>query len=355
MAQKPPRLHLEVTGATHRELGVSRGEQLRETLPGAYEKYAELFRILEVDEALELDGTRRVIDALNAWKPELVAEFEGIAEGSGLALEKVVALNARTELIALGKRASSECSTLTAEIAGDRFGVQTWDWHVELDPFWHTQEVSGPGLRFAGLTEQGILSKIGVNEAGLALHFNILGHQQDGPDGVPMHVLSSVVLSSCSSVDEAIALIQAAPIASSSAFTMLDAERAVSVEMSPAGVFVIEAIEGSVQRTNHFQHETPLAEQKSEVYEPDSSARLALVRERLASGLPGNTSELVRVLLTAAGEPPLTCVADMSKTYGERWASLATVVTEPQQRTIRVLDGMPTDAETGEWRVLTLG
>lgn len=354
MTHKTERLHLEVAGATPRELGLSRGAALRGSLGGAYTKYAELFRVLGVDEERERDGVARVVSALRGWRPGLLEEFSGIAEGAGVELSQVVALNARTEIIALGEKPSSECSTLTAEIGEHRYGVQTWDWHVELDPFWHTHTVSGPGLRYAGLTEQGILSKIGVNEAGLALHFNILGHREDRPDGVPMHVLSSVVLSECRSVDEAIELIREAPIASSSAFTMLDAQRAVSVEMSPAGVFVIEAVAGSVQRTNHFQHETPLAAQKSEIYEPDSSERLALVRARLAEGLPVAPGDLVRVLLTEEGEPPLTCRADMSKGYGDRWATLATLITDPEARTIRILDGMPTEAETGEWRTLTV-
>ncbi|WP_024356537.1 C45 family autoproteolytic acyltransferase/hydolase [Leucobacter chironomi] len=352
MTTRAERLHIDVSGATPRELGLSRGAALRATLPAAYAKYAELFRLLGVSEELEREGTERIIAALRPWRPALLEEFAGIAEGAGVDLAPVIALNARTEIIALGGMASSECSTLTAQIGGHRLGVQTWDWHIELEPFWHTHSVIGPGLRYAGLTEQGILSKIGVNEAGLALHFNILGHREDGPDGVPMHVLSSVVLSECRSVEEAIALIREAPIASSSAFTMLDAQRAVSVEMSPAGVFVIEEQGGSVQRTNHFQHGTPLAEQKSEVFEPDSSARLALVRERLAEGSPTAPAEMVRVLLSGEGEPPLTCRADMSKSYGERWATLATVLTDPDARTIRILDGMPTDAETGAWRTL---
>ncbi|MFT4231585.1 MAG: C45 family autoproteolytic acyltransferase/hydrolase [Leucobacter sp.] len=353
MNGSPARLHIDVSGATPRELGLSRGSALRATLAAAYARYAELFRVLGVDEAAEREGAERVLAALRRWRPELIEEFEGIAEGAGVELAHVVALNARTEIIALGGLPSSECSTLTARIGGHRIGVQTWDWHIELDPFWHTHTVTGPGLRYTGLTEQGIVSKIGVNEAGLALHFNILGHREDGPDGVPMHVLSGIVLAECRTIDEAIALIREAPIGSSSAFTMLDAHRAVSVEMSPAGVFVIEEVAGSVQRTNHFQHEAPLAQQKSEIYEPDSSARLELVRARLAEGPPGATDELVRVLLTEEGEPPLTCRADLSKGYGERWATLATVVTDPDARTIRILDGMPTDAETGEWRVLT--
>jgi isopenicillin-N N-acyltransferase-like protein len=354
MTAKPERLHIQLSGATRRELGLARGEALRSTLAASYAKYAELFRVLGVTEALEREGVERTVAALKGWRTEVIAEFEGIAEAAGVDFAQVVALNARTEILALAPRASSECSTATAQIDGRRFGVQTWDWHIELDPFWHTQEIAGPGHRYAGLTEQGILSKIGVNSAGLALHFNILGHRDDRPDGVPMHVLSSIVLAECGSVTEAIELIREAPVTSSSAFTMLDAARAVSVEMSPAGVFVIEEREGSVQRTNNFQSDVPLAAQKSEIYEPDSSARLALVRERLAAASVADTTAMVQLLVTGEGQPPLTCVPDMALQYGDRWASLATVVTDPEGRTIRVLDGMPTEAATGAWRTITV-
>ena len=50
MTHKTERLHLEVAGATPRELGLSRGAALRGSLGGAYTKYAELFRVLGVDE-----------------------------------------------------------------------------------------------------------------------------------------------------------------------------------------------------------------------------------------------------------------------------------------------------------------
>lgn len=353
MTDTTDRLHLEVSGATPRELGLSRGHALQATLPAAYAGYAELFRTVGVSAAAEAAAVERILETLAAWRPALVAELSGVAEGAGIELVQAVALNARTELLALGRSGASECSTITSVLDGSRVGVQTWDWHIELDGFWHTHSVAGPGLRYAGLTEQGILSKIGVNEAGLALHFNILGHAEDGPGGVPMHLLSHVVLSECRSVDEALALIDGAPIASSSAFTMLDADRAVTVEMSPAGVFVIEESEGSVIRTNHFLDATPLAEQKSALYEPDSSERRALLVDRLGAGVPADEKALVALLESGPGEPPLTCVPDMSLAFGERWATLATVITEPEARTIRILDGMPTEAELGAWRVLT--
>jgi len=154
MTAKPERLHIQLSGATRRELGLARGEALRSTLAASYAKYAELFRVLGVTEALEREGVERTLAALKGWRPEVIAEFEGIAEAAGVDFAQVVALNARTEILALAPRASSECSTATAQIDGRRFGVQTWDWHIELDGCWHTHEVAGPGHRYAGLTEE---------------------------------------------------------------------------------------------------------------------------------------------------------------------------------------------------------
>lgn len=358
MTEDVERLHLVVTGETPARLGRSRGEQLRHSLAEAYEWYARIFRAAEVTEAQEQEAVEQTVNALRAWRPETVAEMEGVARGASVSLDQVVALNARTEILALGVLASKECSTIAARVGGAdgvgrMMGAQTWDWHVELDRFWHTHEVAGPGYRFAGMTEQGLLSKIGVNSAGLALHFNILGHEQDGPGGVPMHVLSGVVLSECATVDEAIELVRSAPLSSSSSFTLIDRDAAVSLEISPVGVFEVPQRDGSVVRTNSFQTPVPLAGQKA-AFEPDSSARFDLVRTRLAGGLPRNETRLLRMLETAVGEPPVTCRPDMSKAFGERWATLCTCITDPEARTIRILDGMPTEAESGSWYTFTV-
>lgn len=348
------RLHLKVTGETHRELGLSRGRTLRSSLGASYARYAALFRAVGVPEELERDGVARATAAIAGWRPAVLEELAGVADGARVGIEQVIALNARTEILALAARSSHECSTLTALIDGRRYGAQTWDWHVELDACWHTHEVRGPGYAYAGLTEQGILSKIGVNEAGLALHFNLLEHGSDGADGVPMHVLSRVLLEECATVEEALAAARTAPIGSSSALTLLDATTAVSAELSPVGVFAIAERGGSVQRTNHFQHPTPLTGQRADVEESQSPARLELVRSRLATGLPATPEALVEVLISGEGEAPLCCVPNMSLEYGERMSTLATIVTDPVGRTVRVVDGMPTRAAAGPWRVISL-
>lgn len=61
---------------------------------------------------------------------------------------------------------------------------------------------------------------------------------------------------------------------------------------------------------------------------------------------------LVALLRSGPGDPPLTCVPDMSLGFGERWATLATAITDPVGRGVRILDGNPTEASTGAWRSL---
>jgi isopenicillin-N N-acyltransferase-like protein len=346
------RLHLAVTGTTRAELGRHRGRLLGDRLTRMYDAYAALFRVVGTTEAQERAGAERTLETLAGWRPGVADELEAMAHAAGVETWQVVALNARTEILALGALAAHECTTVATRVAGRRLGVQTWDWHIELDPFWHTQEVDGPGHRYVGLTEQGILGKIGVNEAGLALHFNILGHQEDGAGGVPVHVLSAVVLAECATTQEAVELIRATPLSASSAFTMSDADRSVSVELSPVGVFEIEESDGAVVRTNHFQHPVTGERQKTELYEPGSTERFALVRQRLAGALPADREALVDLLVTGPGEAPVCSLPDLALPFGERWATLATVVTDPVARTLEVLDGMPSDARSRAWRVL---
>lgn len=111
----------------------------------------------------------------------------GVAEGAGVLFWTIAALNARTEILAeAGAPRAGECSTLVH--SGTRTtGGQCWDWHEELAAAWHIQTVSGGTRNVAGITEYGILAKIGVNDAGVGVLFNILGHWDDAATGVPVH------------------------------------------------------------------------------------------------------------------------------------------------------------------------
>jgi len=347
----PP--HIAVRSADPYGRGRERGELLRDALPGGLEIYLDLFRMAGLTEARVRDDALRTADVAGGFRPRLREELEGVAAGAGVELWQVCALNARTEILSQSAAGRpGECSTVVRSLgAGRTVGVQTWDWHMELAPYWHTQEVSGGRHDVAGLTEHGVLGKIGVNSAGLALHFNILGHRADGVGGVPVHLLAATVLEEAGSVEEALDLVRSAKVSASTSFTLFDTGTAVTTDITPVGVFVVEPSGGTLVRTNHFLSAAASAQEK-EIYQPDSGERHDLIAARLAAGpAPEGADDLVALLRSGPGEPALCCVPDLDLPLGERWATLATVVLDPAARTARIAPGTPLEAR--DWRTLT--
>jgi isopenicillin-N N-acyltransferase-like protein len=359
IARPVERLHVEVASSDPFARGAARGERLRDTLPGGIAGYDRFFRLGGISPQQVREDAERALETIDAFRPQARAEIEGIAHGAGVDIWRIAALNTRTEILARSATVPpGECSTIVRRTRGaagtvDTFGIQTWDWHVELNPYWHTLESRGGTHDAVGLTEHGILGKIGINSAGLALHFNILGHRRDGVGGVPMHVLAAVVLEEAGSVAEAVEIVRGAPIASSGSFALFDTSEAVLLDLSPEGVFAVESDRDTLVRTNHFLTPAPAAGEKTWLYQPDSGERYDLIRERLTpTALPQSPDDLVTLLVSGEGEAALTCLPDMNLPEGQRWASLATVILEPATSTARILDGTPADAGSRPWRHL---
>ncbi|MET9777894.1 C45 family peptidase [Streptomyces sp. NPDC006367] len=355
------RLHVEVSAADPYDRGVARGEQLREGIPAAAEVYDRLFTLGGITPARVAEDAARALEDIGRFRPDARAEISGIAHGAGVEEWRVAALNARTEILARSAAVPpGECTTIVRRLAGEdaaarTFGVQTWDWHIELGDLWHTLESRGGRHDFVGLTENGILAKMGVNSAGLALHFNILGHRDDGIGGIPVHVLAAVVLQEAGSVAEAVEIVRSAPLASSGSFALFDETDAVLLDLSPVGIFEVRPEDDTFVRTNHFLTPVPAADEKSWLYQPDSGERRAFVLDRLSRRRPTSVDDLPELLVTGPGEPPVTCLPDPDKPLGQRWASLATITLEPATRTAAILDGTPADIGTRDWRILTAG
>ena len=189
----------------------------------------------------------QALERISAYAPELGTEIEGIAAGSGLPAETIGALNARTELLAAS---AGECSTIAClgsmTASGSALGIQTWDWHNELAEGWIVWTIEHPdGRRVETLTEAGIVGKIGMNDRGVAVLLNILGHRDDGPPvGVPIHVLCRSVLDQADGAVTALEMVAAADVSASSAVTIVTDEEggtACSVEVSPAGPGFVDA------------------------------------------------------------------------------------------------------------------
>ncbi|WP_435745370.1 C45 family autoproteolytic acyltransferase/hydolase [Nocardioides sp. SYSU DS0663] len=337
--------------------GVRRGEVGRAAVTGCWAVYEELFAAQGVRPADVRDGARGCLDAVAAWAPHLAAEVSGTAAGAGLEEWQVAALNARTEILALTSGARpGECSTVVSTRA-PAFSAQTWDWHEELAGSWHLQSVATAERSYVGLTEHGILAKIGLNDAGVGVHLNVLGHRDDAPGAVPVHLVAAEVLHSATSLDHALDILVQAPVRTSSAITVVTPEGARIVELSPAGNALLPADERCLLHTNHFLAAGPAAGERTELYQPDSLQRLDLLTARVQERFdPADPADLLPYLCTGPGDPAeICCAPSASATLGERWATLATVLLRPADGTVLVAAGSPVQAGPESWVELRTG
>ncbi|SEL21876.1 C45 family autoproteolytic acyltransferase/hydolase [Streptacidiphilus jiangxiensis] len=312
---------------------------------------------------------RTALAAIAATAPALAEEIDGIARGAQLPVERIAALNARTEILGRFGRQHPECSTVVHAPADGRPPVttQTWDWHDDMRDGWFVWHIEHPdGRSVRTVTEYGIVGKIGVNAAGLGLHFNILAHAADASASVsvsqrgwlPVHVLARHVLDTCGSVDEAARLAMATPVAASSSLTLAGYEqgraRAATVELSPAEPALLRpGTDGYLLRTNHFVDPTLAAGEALATEDPDTRHRLDALHARTALRPAPDTSALLDTLdHHLADGAALCCHADPAEPLGKRWETLATVSIDVTSSRLHVHAGGPCTARGTEWTVV---
>jgi isopenicillin-N N-acyltransferase-like protein len=280
------------------------------------------------------------LEAITVFAPRLADEIIGIATGATLPVASVAAINARTEILAAVGRGTAlphECSTVV-QLRRDAapLSVQAWDWYAELEDLWLVWEIPHVGgHQTTTLTEYGIVGKIGVNDRGLGIHFNILHHRDDGLSeatvGAPVHVVARAVLDDSSDLNQALVRATQAPVSASTTLTFVaaaDAESAaVSVELSPAGVgYALPDADGLLVHTNHFLT-SPACLGDTELRNgPDTILRYDMLRRALA----GRTGTTVGDVLTAMsshllGGGATCCHVDPTLAPSARFQTLATV------------------------------
>ncbi len=369
--------------ARGRELGAGCAAGVRRTLAC----YRELWAAFSVTpEEVHAVG-EAVLGPVEAFAPTLRAEIAGIAAGAGLAESEVGALNARSELLALGERRLAaagllpgepvtECSTLV-RLPRDAapLSAQTWDWHSTLEDSWFVWTLQLPTRRTVRtLTEYGIAGKIGVatdtapdgtRHGTVGVHFNALRHVDDtGAGGVPVHVVARRVLDEAHTIDDAVAIAGQAEVTASAAVTVTARDRAsggwsaCTLELHPGGPSVQPHSAGDGGRwlahTNHFlaADVPPEANVSSEV--STTGERLDRV-ERLAraSGeAPGAAppQQVAKQLATHDLGPRDVCVHGFPEApVGQRSATLAVAVAEPSTGRLHVHAGRPCEARPETW------
>ena len=357
------------TSGTAFERGRQHGALARAQVLGSVRVYAAIFASVGIDWPTACALAWRYREVVADLTPALYAEMQGIAAGSGVSLDGVLALNARTEILppvfpvgavgdidaararntTLGFADLAECTSLA--VSGGRMEdghtrvAQNWDWigaqrdHVILLT---VRREDGPDLLL--VTEAGMVGKIGVNAHGLAIGLNILRAVNDGSQiGLPVHVFQRAALD-CANVAEVIQRAGRLPFAASSNAILGDAGGAVaSLEYNPAGVATVAPALGLVLHTNHFCAPTLAVEQA-----PLDAMSTTEPRLRRAEGITAAWPERIppraieTLLSDAAGgvgaiarepDPALPAVAQIETVLG--------VIIDCVERSLTLAPGVP--------------
>jgi isopenicillin-N N-acyltransferase like protein len=339
--------HIRVTGGPRergRAYGEAASERIQRSLAG-YERAYAVHAQLSWQEAREL--AQRYVPAIAAQAPDALAELEGIAAGAGLDPEDVLALNARTEVIAAAwARVPDGCSALAVlpgrSADGHTLLAQNWDWMVHsVDTVVILEAERSDGPSFVTAVEAGLLAKAGLNAAGLGLTTNfLLTPEDDGRPGLPYHVTLRALLDA-RDVVEAVERLRTMQRASSANYLLADvAGRAIDVEAAPDALELIEPVDGLLAHTNHFCTRALAPRDAGTELMPSSPLRLERVRTLVGS--PAGSAEIRAALSDHENFPNAVCChPDPSEDEAQRDITAVSLIMDLDARRVELADGNP--------------
>ena len=93
-----PLPHVRISG-TSRECGVSLGNTIRNRIEHSLRTYQRTFELCDMSWAAATDKASGCREIVEQYCPHLLAELEGLADGSGIDEESLFTLNCRTEIL----------------------------------------------------------------------------------------------------------------------------------------------------------------------------------------------------------------------------------------------------------------
>jgi isopenicillin-N N-acyltransferase-like protein len=292
------------------------------------------------------------------FRPAYLEEMRGIADGAGLDLTDVLAINVRTEVMYSAKarqaprndtqQPPAECSAFGCVPAPGQEGPtiigQNWDWllhSAETLVVLEARQDDGPD--FVTVVEAGLLAKTGMNAAGLGLVTNALVTDADvGEPGLPYHVLLRAVLD-CATVIEALRVLQAAPRSSSANYLIAHASgAALDIEAAPGDftrLYPLYPEDGVLLHTNHFLAPRIDPVDLSLWAMPSSFVRL----QRLRAAKTAMTLDDFRAVLADHADYPNSICAhpDPADHPREQGATIASLLMDLTARRLWLAAGQP--------------
>ncbi|EFE29555.1 acyl-CoA:6-aminopenicillanic-acid- acyltransferase, putative [Trichophyton benhamiae CBS 112371] len=280
--------------------------------------------------------------------PNYMQEIRGIAQGAGVDVKSVLALNVRTE-IAYGMF-DDGCTAFSWRNPSASFLAQNWDWEDDQAPNLISLHIapldtSKPTIHM--VTEAGIIGKVGLNSKGVGVTLNAIKAEGVDFTRLPCHLALRLALESSSRVD-AIGKLGKVGVASACHITIADYTGGTGLECSSMDIAwlnmgdFMESRPDIITHTNHFVHNHKNG-LKSVMFMPDSEARLARLRELLAQSGPKPEFERIEeILKDEKGYPTSIC----RQAKGENTTStLFSIIMNLRQLKATVIVGRPVDPQ----------
>ncbi|MEF3274161.1 MAG: C45 family peptidase [Chloroflexus sp.] len=344
-----------VTGDPYTQ-GWQHGRALRDAIAANLRIYTARFERelrLPIDEVWR--RARRYAAAIAEQNPDYAAGMRGIAEGAGIDLDAIVALNVRYELFYQYfreyERTSSKPDGCTAFALlpaatsnGHLLAGENWDWIVGVRGAL-VLTVERDGHRMLAFTEAGIFGgKIGLNSAGLALLINGLASTADDWSSLrrPFHVRCYEILRA-RTLAAAQAVITSAERAGSANFLLVKTpDQAVNIEAAPDAIVISHCVDAYLVHANHFHNPAAVGvvERQIERY-PHSQWRQARLQALLASR-PQSLASVQAALRDHENYPYSVCFhIDPSDPPDERYETVTSIVMDVTTKTLYATDGPP--------------
>lgn len=365
--------HVRVEGTAYQR-GRQYGTQAAGRVRDSVRSYEQVFAHLT---GWDWPAVRREASRFEApigeFRPGYLDEMRGIADGAGLGLADILAINVRTEVMYSAKARHAplarrpqiaqpqiaqphiaECSAFARAPAPGQPGGpvlgQNWDWLSHAARTLIVLEARpDDGPDFVTVVEAGLLAKAGLNAAGLGLVTNAMVTDADvGEPGLPYHVLLRAILD-CSTVTGALEVLQAGPRSSSANYLVAQAGgAALDIEAAPGDVTCLYPLfpdeDGLLLHTNHFQAPYSQAQRTGPAdlglwAMPSSAVRL----QRLRAGAIKRDLDGFRTLLADHADYPHSICAhpDPADHPLEAGSTIASLLMDTESRRIWLAAGNP--------------
>jgi isopenicillin-N N-acyltransferase like protein len=251
-ATRPTIPIVELSGSP-REIGLAHGKQLSEQIHVLQDKY---LNVMLADPKARMVAMYSATTFEKYMTPDQREEITALAEGSGVDRQSILLAQCFLDL-----RSSVACSTISFPAEASRDGVPRMGRNLDFPSLDVADKMSAllivrPTGRnaFAAVSWPGLIGVLsGMNEKGLCLANMEIARPMRFPTAMPYTLLYRTILENCTTVDDAIALLEKAPRQTSNNLMLMDAagNRAV-IEITPEQIAVRRGTDGAALiSTNH--------------------------------------------------------------------------------------------------------